>query len=237
MYKNKKVIVIIPARGGSKGIPNKNIQTVLFKPLIAYTIEEALKSSLIDKVIVSTDSLDIKSISEEYGADVPFLRPDNISTDYSKTIDSIIYTLDEIRKQGHTYDYVMTLQPTQPLRECNHINESLRLIIDNNWDSLVSISKIKVNPILIREFGEDKALKKILNTKSNIRRQEFKNYYKVNGSIYINKINSKFNVNTSLNDNQHGYLMDEEYDLDIDTFDDLERLNSILKSKNKNQNL
>ncbi|MBQ48900.1 MAG: acylneuraminate cytidylyltransferase, partial [Zetaproteobacteria bacterium] len=122
--KINKVVGVIPARGGSKGLPNKNILCLGGKPLIAWTIEAALSSKHIDKVIVTTDSPDIASISESYGADIPFVRPANLATDSSKTIDVLKHSILEM---GSDYGTIVLLQPTSPFRSFKHIDEAMSL--------------------------------------------------------------------------------------------------------------
>ncbi|RKL68055.1 acylneuraminate cytidylyltransferase [Salipaludibacillus neizhouensis] len=219
MYEDKTFLAVIPARGGSKGIPGKNIYEVNGRPLIDYTIKEALGSKYLDKVIVSTDCEKIANISREYGAEVPFLRPKELAQDKSRTIDGIIDLLNRIKEQ---YDYLVLLQPTQPLRRSVHIDEAIELITDKEVQSLVSVNEVKDNPILMRTLNEDNQLKSIININSTVRRQDFPQYYKVNGSIYINRIDEKLNLNTSFNDNVLAYNMDKKYDLDIDEIFDLE---------------
>ena len=215
MYKNKKIIAIIPARGGSKGIPNKNIVKIKGKPLIAYTILSAKKSRYLDKIIVSTDSKKIARVATSFGASVPFLRTKSLATDNAKTIDTIIYTLKKLKEK---YDAVVILQPTSPLRDQHDIDKAIELFYHEKKD-LVSISKIEINPYLIRSKKKG-ALTNLVNHTSTIRRQDLSTYYKVNGAIYINKI-SRLTVNTSLNDNPIGYEMNPSHSLDIDTIDDL----------------
>ncbi|WP_100332360.1 acylneuraminate cytidylyltransferase family protein [Bacillus xiapuensis] len=229
MYKEKTFLAVIPARGGSKGIPRKNIFTVNNKPLIQYTIDEALSSRYLDEVIVSTDDLEIAKISRDLGAGVPYLRPAELANDQSKTIDAIIHIIEEQKKRGKVYDYVVVLQPTQPLRKFWHIDEAIQKIINSHQSSLVSISLVKEHPILFRTLNEDGLVNNLLNVNSTVRRQEFNAYYKVNGAIYINKIDANFNHHTSLNDNKLGYIMDTKFDLDIDTYSDLERFKLIQK--------
>lgn len=223
MYKNNKFIAIIPARGGSKGIPGKNIINIKGKPLIDYTIKEALASSYIDKVVVSTDSREIAEIAIRCGAEVPFLRPENLASDTSKTIDAILFTLTELKKLGQSYDYLVLLQPTQPLRKYFHINEAIETIIQMNGESLVSVSAVKDHPVLLRTITNKGEVVNLLNLNSTIRRQDFPEFFKVNGAIYINKIQC-LNENTSFNDNLIAYKMDEKYDVDIDDYFDLEIL-------------
>lgn len=216
-----KILSVIPARYGSKGIKEKNIVNLNGKPLIAYTIEESLKSKFINKTIVSTDSQLIADISRKYGADVPFLRPKNLALDTSKTIDVLIHAINELESLGEKYDYLLTLQPTQPLRKSYHIDESIKFLIDSGEDSLISVSRVNDHPILIRKVSENGKVTNLLNCSSTCRRQDLSDYYRVNGAIYINKINENLNLNTSLNDNKLAYIMDKKYDIDIDDMLDL----------------
>lgn len=224
MYKNKRILAVIPARGGSKGIPEKNIVEIEGRPLIDYSISEALKSKYIDRIIVSTESDKISEVSKRCGADVPFLRPQHLAGDDSKTIDVIIDLIGRLSKMGNNYDYVLLLQPTQPLRKAHHIDEAISLVIDNNYKSLVSVNLVNEHPILIRTIDSQGKLKNLLELNSTVRRQDFPSYYKVNGAIYINKIDNDFNENTSLNDNLYPYIMHRDYDIDIDEPFDLEIL-------------
>ena len=229
MYNNKMFLGIIPARGGSKGISGKNIIKVNDRPLIDYTIKEALGSKYIDRVIVTTDYEEIADISKRYGAEVPFLRPKNMARDESKIIDAVIYTIRELADRGQIYDYLVLLQPTQPLRKAFHIDESIECIVEKSADSLVSVTKVKEHPILMRKINKDGKLQNLINMNSTMRRQDFPDYFKVNGAIYINKIDENLNLNTSFNDNKLPYIMDSRYDLDIDSPFDLEILKLMLE--------
>ncbi|WP_428909828.1 cytidylyltransferase domain-containing protein [Niallia sp. Krafla_26] len=222
MHKDKKILAVIPARGGSKGIPNKNIIDINGKPLIQYSIDAAKKSKYIDRIVVSTDSVKIADIAKKSGADVPMLRPPHLASDQAKTIDVLTHMVDELRKVGEVYDYLVLLQPTQPLRQSFHIDEAVELITSRGARSLVSISLVNTHPVLMRTKSPDGTLKNILTLNSTMRRQEFPDYYYVNGSIYINILDDLFDSNTSLNDNELGYVMEKKYDIDIDEPIDLE---------------
>lgn len=222
MYKEKKILAIIPARSGSKGIKNKNIIEINGRPLIDFSIKAANNSKYIDTVFVSTDSLKIAEIAMLSGAKVPFLRPERLAQDESNIIDSVIDIIEKLSKENDIYDYIILLQPTQPLRNTSHIDEAIELIVDKNYQSLVSVTEVKENPLLMRVINNDNSLKKLLNTNSTLRRQDFPKYFKVNGAIYINKIDERLTLNTSLNDNKYAYIMDEKYDVDIDENYDLE---------------
>ena len=210
MYKTNSILAIIPARGGSKGIPRKNIIHVNGKPLIQYSIDVAKESKYIDRIIVSTDDKEIADVSIACGAEVPFLRPKQLANDTTKTIEVLVHAIDEIMRSGVSYDYLVLLQPTQPLRTSEQIDEAIEKIINEGEESLVSISEVSDHPVLIRMLDEYGKVHSLLDLNSTIRRQEFPKYYKVNGSIYINKINANFNLNTSLNDNKLGYVMDKK---------------------------
>ncbi|MED0717297.1 acylneuraminate cytidylyltransferase family protein [Aeribacillus composti] len=222
MYKGRTFLAIIPARGGSKGIPRKNITIINGKPLIQYTIDEAKNSKYLDRIIVSTEDKEIAEVAKKCGAEVPFLRPKELATDNAKTIDALIHAVKELEKRGSKYCYVVLLQPTQPLRKSWHIDEAIKKIVETNEESLVSVSEVKEHPILMRTIGEDGKVKNLMEISSTVRRQDFPTFYKVNGAIYINKINENFTNNTSLNDNKLAYLIDKKYDLDIDEAVDLE---------------
>ena len=230
MINGKKILAIIPARAGSKGIKDKNIIDLKGKPLISYSIESALKSKYIDKVVVSTDGESIASVAKEYGAEVPFLRPKHLASDTSKTIDAVIHCVEEIQKLEGNYDYMVLLQPTQPLRQSWHIDEAIELIEKKEEKALVSISKVKDHPILMRTIDENGYANNLIQESSTKRRQDFSDYYKVNGALYINKIDY-LDINTSLNDNNLVYIMDSKYDVDIDELLDLHIAELVLTKK------
>lgn len=224
MYKYKNILAIIPARGGSKGIYKKNIIDVNGKPLIQYTIDAAKKSKYIDRIIVSTDDKEIANIALKCGAEVPFLRSKELAEDHTKTIDVVMDVLKKLDYLGYQYDYMVLLQPTQPLRESFHIDEAIEKIIERNGESLISISEVKEHPILMKIIDENGETRNLLGHRSDIRRQDFQKVYRVNGAIYINKLSERFNNSVSLNDNKLAYIMDKKYDLDIDEPEDLSML-------------
>ena len=205
MFKNQRILAVIPARGGSKGIPHKNIINFCGKPLISYTIEAALGSKYIDYVIVSTDDEEIAKVSIECGAEVPFMRPVELATDTSKTIDSVIYTIRMLRTLGKSFNALVLLQPTQPLRTSKDVDEAIEKYEKNGKMPLVSVSEVDDHPILTRTIEKNK-LFPLLNVSSTCRRQDMPPFYKVNGCIYINEIN----------DNIVPYLMSKSHSVDID---------------------
>lgn len=220
MFNKQKILALIPARGGSKGIKDKNIVFLAGKPLIAYSIEAAKYSKYIDDIIVTTDSEKIAEISKQYGASVPFMRPAELATDTSKTIDAVLHAIQTLKTMGKEYDVLILLQPTQPLRTNKNIDEAIEVYYKNKEDGLVSVSPVDDSPLLIRSISNDGKLLNLLSQNSTCRRQDMPEYYKVNGCIYINKI-EEINENTSFNDNKIPFIMTKEHSIDIDELSDL----------------
>lgn len=220
MIEQKTVLAFIPARGGSKGIKNKNLYPVGKKPLIAYTIEAARQSKYIDKILVSTDSPEIGDTARMYGADVPFLRPAQFAQDHSKSIDAVMHALGWLKERGIYYDIFVLLQPTQPLRITADIDQALERFIISKEKSLASVSKATDHPLLLRKIGNDGRLSKLLSENSTVRRQDMQQYYRVNGCIYINRTD-EISVSTSFNDNEIPFIMPKTRSLDIDEKSDI----------------
>ena len=235
MYKNKKILAVIPARGGSKGVPRKNIIEVGGHPLIKYTIDCGKNSKYLDRVIISTEDLLIKRVAEENGGDVPFLRPKELAEDTSKTIDCIVHVVDTLKFMGEEYDYVMILQNTVPLRKSWHVDEAIEMIVDSNERSLVSISEVDEHPILMRTLNENKTVKNLLSMNSTMRRQDFPKFYKVDGAIAIQKIDDEFSLETSINDGKLGYIMDRKYSTDIDNYLDIKIIEYYLEKEKEEE--
>lgn len=212
--RKERVLALIPARGGSKGIPGKNTKELAGKPLIAHTIEAARSCSCLDDVLVSTDSEEIAETARKFGAWVPFLRPGELANDTAKTIDAVLYTLRRLAKEGKEYDYVVLLQPTSPLRCGEDIEGAVKLALKTGED-VVAVSEVTDSPILMRTCDDKGKLTPLLSGSSTVRRQDMPKYYRVNGSIYVNRV-SALSEETSLNDNPIGYIMPRERSVDID---------------------
>ena len=229
MFDGVKIIAIIPARGGSKGIKNKNIYPLNGRPLITYTIEAAKKSKYIDHILVSTDSDEIAETARENGADVPFMRPPELAGDTTKTVEVIVDVLFKIASRGLKYDAVVLLQPTSPCRTSEDIDGAIELFYKEDKKSLLSVSEVVENPVLIRRLEGNRAVP-ILPVTSTVRRQDFKKYYKVNGAIYINAVD-EVDLNTSFNDNAIGYIINPAHAVDIDCMDDIKRAEILLNEQ------
>ena len=229
MYKQKRILAIIPARGGSKGIPKKNIIDLLGNPLLYYSIKSAKESKYIDKVIISTDDDEIAEIGKKLGADVPFLRPEEISGDKAKSIDAFIHAIKELEKLEEKYDYILLLQNTSPLRQSWHIDEAIEKLIESGERSLVAVSEVTEHPCIMRTLNEKNETFNLLNMSGDMRRQDFSPIYLVNGAIYIQKNDEYLNLDTNLNGGKLAYVMAREYSVDIDEYLDLDIATHYLK--------
>lgn len=214
MYEGKRILAFIPARGGSKGIPHKNITPLAGKPLIQYTIDAAKQSRYIDYVLVSTDDEEIAAVARRCGAEVPFLRPPELAADTAKTIDAVLHAIETLREAGETFDSLVLLQPTSPLRTAEDIDGAVETFYESNRQPVVSVSEVSDHPILIRTI-EDGRLKPLLQTSSTVRRQDMPPFYRVNGSIYVNPI-EEISQTTSFNDNPIPFIVPKSHAIDID---------------------
>lgn len=224
------MIAIIPARGGSKGLPGKNIRNLNGKPLIAYTIEAALESKNISRVILSTDDVKIAEVGRKYGAEVPFLRPDHLATDSAKAIDTYKYTFERLEKEENIkISEFVILQPTSPFRTSNHIDEAIDLYKNKKADSVISFCP-EHHPIMWHKYITATGKIKSIFEGTIKNRQEEKPTYFPNGAIYIFK-RELIEQELYYTDNSFAYIMDRKDSVDIDTIDDFEYAEFLL-SKN-----
>jgi CMP-N,N'-diacetyllegionaminic acid synthase len=218
-----KIIGLIPARGGSKGVPGKNIKALAGKPLIAYTIEQALKSRLLDRVIVSTDDPDIAKTSVAYGAEVPFMRPAELAQDHSGSLEVVRHALDFFEERGQHYDAVCLLQATSPYRPKGCIDEAIRLFMQKQPDSLISVRRVpdEFNPHWTFEIEEDGRLRISTGDEKIIpRRQDLPPAYHRDGAIYISLAETIRNKGSLLGDDILAFPIDSPKLINIDTMDD-----------------
>ena len=213
MYTNKTFLAIIPARGGSKRLPRKNVLGLCGKPLIVHTIEAALKSKYIDKVIVSSDDEEILNISSNFGADI-IKRPIDLANDTATTFDTIKHTIDNFEK----YDYIVLLQPTSPLRNEKHIDEAIQLLEKKKADAIVSVCEMEHSPLWSNTLPKDGSMSNFLKDEIlNKRSQDLEKFYRLNGAIYICKTEKLIeNKSFFLKDNIFAYIMNRENSVDID---------------------
>ena len=232
------MIAIIPARGGSKGLPGKNIKLLNEKPLMVYTIEAALQSKLIHRVIVSTDDKKIADIAIASGAEVPFLRPGYLSTDTALAIDNYIYTLDRLNKgTREQISEFIVLQPTSPLRTSSDIDNAIELFKQKNADSVISYTEESHPVFWHKKINKDLSFIDIFKNKL-ANRQDFEKSYYPNGAVFVFKTdlikNKKYYSKKSF-----AYIMPRRRSVDIDTLDDFKFAEFLFSQKinyNNNEN-
>ena len=210
---NKTFLAIIPARGGSKRLPRKNILDLCGKPLISWSIEAALKSKYISKVVVSSDDEEILNISSNFGADI-IKRPYELANDTATTFDTVKHTIDNFEN----YDYIVLLQPTSPLRNEKHIDEAIELLEEKQADAIVSVCEMDHSPLWSNTLPKDGNMRGFLREEIlNKRSQDLEKYYRLNGAIYICKTDKLLeNKSFFLKDNIFAYIMDRKSSIDID---------------------
>lgn len=214
------MIALIPARGGSKGIPGKNIKNLNGSPLISYTIKAALESGCFSRVIVSTDSQEIADVAMQYGADIPFLRPDHLATDSALAIDTYLYTMNRLQKAGwEDTDIFAVLLPTTPLRTVKNIQEAVTLFHERKPSSLVSVTKAAVPVDWYMVKDDEHILQKAHMDHSTAlkNRQDERDYFIPNGAIYILRKSLLETTGQYYYDDSIGYEMPAEQSIDIDT--------------------
>ena len=216
---NKTFLAIIPARGGSKRLPRKNLLDLCGKPLIAYSIEAGLKSKYLNKVVVTSDDEEILQISQNFGANI-IKRPDELASDTATTFDAIEHTIKSLEK----YDYVVLLQPTSPLRDEKHIDEAIELLEEKNADAVISVCEMEHSPLWSNTLQEDLNMSAFLRDEvKNKRSQDLEKYYRLNGAIYICKTEKLLeNRGFFVEKNIFAYIMNQENSIDIDTKLDLQ---------------
>lgn len=223
-------LAIIPARGGSKGLPGKNIRPLAGTPLIVYTIKAALQAKSIKRVIVSTDDEAIATIAREAGAEVPFLRPADLSGDNATSIDACLHVLKQTQEMfNYQPDFVAFLQPTSPLRTATDIDAASNLLIQSGADSVVGVKPVTEYPQWMRSMDDEQRLRPLFeDIPKPPPRQNLEPYYLVNGAIYMNTTACLLTHKDFYGLDTRGYLMPEERSIDIDTLDDFEKAEKLI---------
>lgn len=217
MLEQYHITALIPARGGSKRLPRKNIKILGGKPLIVWTIDVAKQSKYIDSIVVSTDNNEIKDVAKKFGASVPFLRPRELSTDTASSFDVIKHAIEflDINKKNHL---IVLLQPTSPLRTVEELDGALELFVDKKALGVVSISECEYSPLWSNTLPESFSMENFIRPEVEGKRsQDLPIYYRLNGSIYIYNICQLLKNNTIFFDNTvYGFETNINTSIDID---------------------
>ncbi|TLS50574.1 acylneuraminate cytidylyltransferase family protein [Paenibacillus antri] len=219
MIGEAKVLALIPARGGSKGVPRKNIVDVAGKPLIAYTIDAAARSKYIDRIVISTDDRDILDVAVACGAEAPFVRPAELARDDTPGVAPVLHAVQELPG----YDYVVLLQPTSPLRSVEDIDRCIELAVERQADHCVSVVETDKSPFWMYALSDQGGMTPLLEP-SDVPRQKLPKTYVLNGAVYVSRIETLVRLGSFLKGKVFGYAMPKSRSLDIDTPEDVEYL-------------
>lgn len=223
-------IAIIPARGGSKRLPGKNIKLLGGKPLIAWTIEAAIKSNIFDHIFVSTDSEEIASVSRDYGAKVPFLRPAELASDTATTNDVVTHLVNWYETQtSNKISTIAILQPTSPLRNAIHINEAFAEMKAKDAKAVISVCELEHPIQFCNQLGVDGAMDGFIELGDMKRTQDLDSTYRLNGAIYIFDNTYVGRMNDLYSEGTFAYIMDSKSSIDIDTKDDFDLAEHLIR--------
>ncbi|MEA3351094.1 MAG: acylneuraminate cytidylyltransferase family protein [Chloroflexota bacterium] len=233
-----KTLAIIPARGASKSIPNKNIRPVAGRPLLAWTITEAQAAESVDRIIVSTDSSKIADVAQEYGADIPFMRPAELAEDSTPGILPILHAIRWLENaENYLPDYVIALQPTSPLRSSVDIDASIQLAERMDADAVVSVAPVNHHPYWMKQINDEGILRDFISLDEPItRRQDLPNAYALNGAVYLARREILLERKTWYTGRTYAYVMPIERSLDVDSPWDIYLADLILLNRKNDGN-
>ena len=233
MYKDEKILAIIPARGGSKGLPGKNIRPLLGKPLIAWSIEHAQKSKYVDEIFISTDSQEIANVAEQYGVKVPELRPVELARDSAPSSEFVVYTLNKMKSEGKDFDGFILLEPTSPLRDVEDVDKSIEQLFGNEGcESVVGVAMSgTVHPAFMVVKGKEGYLEALDSEHSTSRRQDLPEVFFFEGTVYVSKVDAYLEKRTFYHDKTLPYVGPEWKSHEVDDFVDFTIIEAIMKLK------
>lgn len=231
-----KHIAIIPARSGSKGLKDKNIKQLNKKPLIAYSIEAALESKIFDEIMVSTDSEKYAEIAKSYGAQVPFLRNQQTSSDSASSWEVVREVIKQYNEIFHKeFDTVTLLQPTSPLRDASDLINSRYLFESKQANAVISVCLAEHSPLWCNTLGDELSMKQFsLTDKPDMNRQQLKQYYRLNGAIYILNHTMLNKIEQLYDEKCYAFVMEQEKSIDIDSELDFLIAEMLMKYRKKN---
>lgn len=229
MISDRKALALVPARGGSKGLPGKNLRPLCGRPLIQWSIDTALSCQEISAVVVSTDSEAIAEVAAAAGAEVPFLRPSALADDTASSIDVVIHALDFLEAKGRVFDTVLLLEPTSPLREPVDVQLSLQRMIDEEADAVVSVSRAEsMHPAFMFRNNERGRLEPFLSASpTGLRRQELEPLFYLDGTIYASTVLALRRRRTFFHEDTLAYEVAKWKALEIDDLEDFEMVEAI----------
>ena len=233
MIDGKRVLSVVTARGGSKGLPGKNMRQFGGKPLITWSIEQGLACDLVDSVVVSTDSPAIADVAARCGARVPFLRPAHLAGDTASNIDVLLHAIDHLESLGERYEYVVLLEPTSPLRDVSDISGALTLLADGAAESVVGVARAEsAHPAFLMRI-EDGLLQPMSGSQpTGLRRQELtEEYFYIEGSVYASRVSSLRARKSFYHERTSPWIVDRYKAIEIDELSDFVAAQALLNAK------
>jgi len=227
MHNGRSVLVVIPARGGSKGVPRKNVRLVAGRPLISWTISAAKEAVTPDRIILSSDDTEIMAIAAAEGCEVPFQRPAELASDMASGVDPLLHAIREVPG----YDYVVLLQPTSPMRTSGDIDAAVKLCIDRRATSVVSVVAADKHPAWMYSLETDRLCPLLPDAAGAARRQDLPAAFSLNGAIYVIRVDDLLASGKLIHPDTLAYRMDKLSSVDIDTEDDLLVADFLLKRR------
>jgi len=219
MYDGRSVLAVVPARGGSKGLPGKNLAELDGKPLVAWSVLCGRASEHVDNVVCSTDDQAIAGAAAEAGAEIPCLRPPELASDTASAAEVVAH----MAFTCPGYDLMVLLQPTSPLRSPSDIDAAIAALVASEADSCRSVVAVEEHPWLMYRVVDGRLCPAMADVRHDVRRQEFPEFYRLNGAIYVVTRESLERTRSLVGDIDIGYVMAGERSVDIDTAEDLER--------------
>lgn len=211
-------LAIVTARSGSKGLKDKNIKLLYGHPLMAYSIWAAQKSGMFQEIFVSTDSAQYADVARQYGANVPFLRSDELSGDHASSWDAVREAIEQYKEIGRQFDTVTLLQPTSPLRQAEDIIGGYQLFQSKSANYVVGVCKMDHSPLWSNKLPDDLSMEHFISTEVKDRpRQELPDYYRINGALYIARTDALDHISNMYDKGCYAYIMPQERSIDIDT--------------------
>ncbi len=228
------IVAIIPARGGSKSVPRKNIKLLAGKPMLAWTIESALQSRCLDRVVISTEDDEIATVARSWGAETPYLRPPQLASDTASAVDVVLHTLEWLKQNENVQpEFVLLLQPTSPLRNADDIHNVIMLQKEKNANAVVSVCEAVHPPHWLRRIGSDSELLPWLSEAAPNRRQEIETLYQFNGALYLIRPEVLASEKTFIPEPTFAYVMPLERSVDVDTPFDFRVADLLLRDRQR----
>ena len=233
MIDDARVLGIVTAREGSKGLPGKNLRDLCGRPLVAWSLDQALRSETIDDLVVSTDSAEIAEVAKRHGVDVPFLRPADLATDTATSVDVVLHALDQLRAAGREYEFIVLIEPSSPLREPQDIDAAMRQMVDAGGDAIVSVCRAEVeHPAFMYRRDDGGRLKPFLGGHSHVpRRQDTEPVFFAEGTVYASRIAALRERRTFYHEDTLGYEVQRWKSPEIDDIIDFLLVEAIMRHR------